>query len=62
MSADVEVQASAVSLRVSGDAEEGDEAKDGVWGVLRAYVWCGRMCCCDWGKEMAVSSRVEARA
>ena len=45
----VEVRASTVSLRSSGGAEEGDEAEDGVWGVLRADVWCGRMCCCNWG-------------
>ena len=39
----MEVRASTVSLRSSGGAEEGDEAEDGVWGVLRADVWCGRM-------------------
>ena len=60
--AGVEVRASPMSLRASGGAEEGDEAEDGVWGVLHADVWFGRMCCCDWGREMAAASRVEARA
>ncbi|KAJ8636061.1 hypothetical protein MRB53_010328 [Persea americana] len=39
----------AVSLSASGGDEEGDEAEDSVWGVLRANVWCQWMCCCDWG-------------